>query len=379
MSSVAGEREQLGRLRARLVSAARDSYRHLQTYLLVAVQAGLAAALAWVAAREVLGSQQPTFAPLAAVGVIGSALGNRARRAVELIIGVLVGIAVGDLIVAALGTGPWQTGVIVFLAITPVVAARGSGALVVQAGGTAVLIATLTPISPDLELPRTANALIGGAVGLLVVLVLAPLNPVRAVRRVADPALHRFAHELTATATAVSSGDASGAERVLDRMRGADAQLSQIKEVIAAADEVARLSPIRWGRRRVLAAFRQGVEHLDRAFRNSRSLVRRLSAALRDDEPVPAELSVAVEQLGTAIRMLHREFLAAREPVGTRRCVLAAVRHAGAACRKEMGFSGTIAVSQLRLVANDVLRATGLPRDVARRMVRRAAADNRAG
>ncbi|MFI7075506.1 aromatic acid exporter family protein [Micromonospora sediminicola] len=342
----------------------------------MAVQAGLAAVLAWVVAREVLGNPQPTFAPLAAVGVIGSAVGSRARRTVELIAGVVVGIAVGDLLVAVLGTGPWQTGVIVFAAIAVVAVARGSGALMVQTGGTAVLVATLTPTAPDLELPRTTNALVGGAVGLVVVLVLAPLNPVRAVRRVADYSLNRFASEMTASATALTRRDAGAAERVLDRMRDADAELSQITEVVTAADEVARLSPLRWRRRRSLAAYRQGVEHLDRAFRNSRALVRRLSTALRDDEPVPRELPVAVEQLGEAIRMLHREFLAAHEPLATRERVLEAVRHAGAACRQDMGFSGTIVVSQTRLVANDILRATGLPRDTARRMVRHAAAGN---
>ncbi|WP_422750576.1 FUSC family protein [Micromonospora sp. WMMD1219] len=340
------------------------------------MQTGLAAALAWLVARETLGNPQPTFAPLAAVGVIGSAVGNRARRALELIAGVVIGIAVGDLLVAVLGTGPWQTGVIVFLAVAIVAAARSSGALMVQTGGTAVLVATLTPTSPDLELPRTANALVGGAVGLLVVLVLAPLNPVRAVRRVADYSLDRFAREMSASAAALTRRDADGAERILDRMRDADAELSQITEVVTAADEVARLSPLRWRRRRLLAAYRQGVEHLDRAFRNSRALVRRLSAALRDDEPVPHELPVAIEQLGEAIRILHQEFLAAHEPLAARERVLQAVRHAGAACRQDMGFSGTIVVSQTRLVANDILRATGLPRDTARRMVRHAAAGN---
>ncbi|MGC5333436.1 hypothetical protein [Micromonospora sp. DT62] len=54
--------------------------------------------------------------------------------------------------------------------------------------------------------------------------------------------------------------------------------------------------------------------------------------------------------------------------------MLAAVREAGEAWRQDMGFSGTIVVSQLRTIANDLLRATGVPRDEARRLVRRAAA-----
>ncbi|MEU7982462.1 FUSC family protein [Micromonospora sp. NPDC049081] len=362
------------RLGNQIFAAGRDSHRRLQTYLIVAVQAGLAAALAWVLAREVLGNAEPTFAPAAAVGVIAAALGNRARRTVELIVGVVLGILVGDLLILLLGTGPWQTGVIVFLAITVAVLIRGTGALMTQAGGTAVLIATLTPTAPDLELPRTLNALIGGAVGLLVVLVLVPLHPLRTVRRVAGPALDLFAQDLTASGRALADRDADAVEEVLDRMRDAEPELRRLGEVIEAADEVVRLSPVRWRRRRALSAYRQGADHLDRAFRNSRSLVRRIGTALRDDEPVPAELPVAVTDLGEAVRLLRGEFLGTREPVHARERVLDAVRAAGAACRQEVGFSGTIVVSQLRTVANDLLRATGVPRDEARRMVRRAAA-----
>ncbi|MEV4545676.1 FUSC family protein [Micromonospora echinaurantiaca] len=346
----------------------------MRTYLILAVQAGLAAALAWLVAQEVLHNPDPTFAPAAAVGVIVAALGNRARRTVELIVGVVLGIAVGDGLIRLLGTGPWQTGVIVFLAITAAAVVRGTGALMTQAGGTAVLVATLTPMSPDLELPRTVNALVGGAVGLLVVLVLAPLNPLRTVRRVADPALDTFARQMTASAEALARADPRAAESVLDRMRATEPQLQQLSEAVTAAEEVVRFSPVRWRRRRTLAAYRRGVGHMDRAFRNSRGMVRRIGTTLRDDEPVPAGLPAAVERFGEAVRMLHRAFLAAEEPVRARERVLQAVREAGAACRQDMGFSGTIVVSQLRTVANDLLRATGVPSDEARRMVRRAAA-----
>ncbi|NES13566.1 MULTISPECIES: aromatic acid exporter family protein [Micromonospora] len=367
-------REARARWGHRVRDTGRDTYRRLRTYLIVAVQAGLAATLAWVAARELLGSAEPTFAPAAAVGVIAASLGHRARRTAELVVGVVLGITVGDLLIAAVGTGPWQTGVIVFLAVTAAVLVRGPSALVTQAGGTAVLVATLTPTAPDLELPRTVNALVGGIVGLLVVLVLAPLNPLRTVRRVADPALDVFARDLTASAEALARRDARAAEEVLDRMRAAEPELDRLGEVVNAAEEVVRLSPVRWRRRRVLAAYRSGVEHMDRAFRNSRALVRRIGTTLRDEEPVPAGLPAAVAQVAEAVRLLHREFLAAREPVRARARVLDAVREAGRACRQDVGFSGTIVVSQLRTVANDLLRATGVPRDEARRLVRRAAA-----
>ncbi|MEW2383619.1 FUSC family protein [Micromonospora sp. NPDC047707] len=363
-----------GSPRKRLEQIGRDSWRRLQLYLIVAVQAGLAAAIAWLVAQEVLGTVEPTFAPAAAVAVIAASLGNRTRRTVELLVGVGLGIAAGDLLIGLLGTGPWQTGLIVFLAVIGAATVRGAGLLMTQAGATAVLVATLTPGSPDLELPRTINALVGGAVGLFVMLVLAPLNPLRTVRRVADSALDLFAREMTACAEALRRGDAGRAERVLARMRDAEPKLTQLTEVVTAADEVVRFSPLRWRRRRTVRAYRHAVKHMERAFRNSRTLVRRVGTTLRDAEPVPPDLPAAVEQYGEALRLLHREFLAGEEPVRARERVLRAVRHAGEACRQDIGFSGTIVVSQLRTIANDLLRATGVRWHEARRLVREAAA-----
>ncbi|WP_416906117.1 FUSC family protein [Micromonospora echinospora] len=231
------------RLRDRAHQVRRDAFRRLQTYSIIAVQAGVAAALAWVAARELLGNPDSTFAPAAAVGVIAASLRHRARRTTELVVGVVLGIAVGDLLIFGVGTGPWQTAVIVFLAITAATLVRGTGALMTQAGGTAVLVATLTPTAPDLELARTANAVVGGIVGLLVVLLLVPLNPLRTVRRVADPALDAFAREMTASARALTARDARAAEEVLDRMRAAEGELDRLDEVVDAAMEVVRYSP----------------------------------------------------------------------------------------------------------------------------------------
>ncbi|WP_089157392.1 FUSC family protein [Micromonospora sp. NBS 11-29] len=345
----------------------------LPNNLLVAAQAGLAATLSWVASRELLHNPQPTFAPVAAVGVVAAALGNRFRRAIELVVGVLLGIAIGDLLIVLLGTGALQTGLVVFLAVAAAAVLRGSGALLVQAGATAALVATLTPTTPDLELPRTVNALAGALIGLFVVLVLAPLHPLRAVRRVADPALDHFAREMTAAAEALARADAERAEEVLDRMRDAEPELDHLLEVVGAAEEVTRLSPPRWRRRRVVHAYRDGVEHMERAFRNSRGLVRRINTTLQDGEPVPPELPAGVERFGEAVRLLNRDFLAAREPVRARERALDAVREGGRAYRRGLGFSGAIVASQLRAVASDLLRATGLPREEARRLVRQAA------
>ncbi|MEE3921995.1 FUSC family protein [Micromonospora sp. BRA006-A] len=136
----------------------REAYERLRRYFIVALQAGLAAGLAWYVAGTLLENPQPLFAPAAAVGTIAAAIGNRIRRTAELLGGVIVGVLVGDLLIKLIGAGPVQTGLVVALAISLAVVIRGSGAVMVQAG-MAVLLGTVEPNAPDLAVPRTANAL----------------------------------------------------------------------------------------------------------------------------------------------------------------------------------------------------------------------------
>ena len=72
------------------------------------MHSAVSAALAWLVATEVVGHQRPFFAPIAAVVTLGLTVGERRRRAVELGLGVTVGIAIADLLVAGIGTGAWQ-------------------------------------------------------------------------------------------------------------------------------------------------------------------------------------------------------------------------------------------------------------------------------
>src|SRR5215207_8351603 len=82
------------------------------------VQTAVAATLAWSAAVLVLGHERPFVAAIAAVISIGAVAGQTLKRAIEWIFGVAVGLAVADLIMLAIGTGPIQTGVMVGLAMS---------------------------------------------------------------------------------------------------------------------------------------------------------------------------------------------------------------------------------------------------------------------
>jgi uncharacterized membrane protein YgaE (UPF0421/DUF939 family) len=131
------------------------------------LQAAVAAGLSWLVAVHTVEHHAPFFAPVAAVVCLGLTLGQRLPRAIELIVG--VALAIGDLLISAIGTGPWQIALVVALAMSVAVLLAGGAVITVQSAITAILMATLYLPSDTGGLSRLLDGLIGGATGLLVV------------------------------------------------------------------------------------------------------------------------------------------------------------------------------------------------------------------
>ena len=77
----------------------------MRAYAWSIVQAAVAAGIAWFLAHTVLGHPQPFFAPIAAVVALAAGTGGRGTQAVQMLLGVAVGVVVGELLVLVLGTG----------------------------------------------------------------------------------------------------------------------------------------------------------------------------------------------------------------------------------------------------------------------------------
>ncbi|MBM0226540.1 MULTISPECIES: aromatic acid exporter family protein [Micromonospora] len=354
--------------------AGRIRLRQLEVTVVIAVQSGLAAALAAFIAQQLLGPGAHVFAPAAAVGTIATAIGQRARRTFELLGGVGLGIVLGDLLRFMLGSGPWQTGLVVALAIATalLVAGRG-GALVGQAGGTAVLISTLSPMQPGLEVPRIFDALVGAVVGILVVALLLPVNPLRVLDRAAAPIFNTVTEQLGAVARALTARDADAAIRALDRLRGVEADVGRLNEALSGAGEVVTLAPARWHRRARYQRYARGAEHLERLILYVRSVARRSATALQYGEPIPPSLPKAIDRLGDALRQLRRECHADLDPERTRQLTRESAELAGRAWAEGVRSYGDALITDLRTADSELLRATGCEPDDANRMVRQAA------
>ena len=337
----------------------------------LALQAGVAAALAWFVAHDLIGRANPFFAPIAAVITLASSVGQRLRRTTELVIGVAIGIGVGDAIIHLIGTGPWQIGLVVLLAILVATALGGGTPLVVQSASSAVLVATLTPTT-GLPWTRFFDALVGGGVGLVVMTILLPLNPLTVVRRAADPALRALAAGLRQVAAGLSAADRDQIAEALVKLRAAEGTFAAFSAAVAAARENVAFAPARWRSRGALAEYVDGADHVTYALRNVRVLIRRVLTALDDQEKIPEVLPVSIGLLADAVELLKQEWAKGVEPVAARERALRAAAEAMRAYDAGVGFSGGVVVAQVRTTVSDLLRASGVESSEAVRMVRRA-------
>ena len=326
------------------------------------VQCAVAAGLAWFVAQDVVGHARPFFAPIAAVISLGLSLSSRLRRVVELVLGVSLGVLVGDLLIAVIGSGAWQITLVVALAMTIAVFADGATLLVGQAGSSAVLVATLLPPGDAGGLDRCVDALIGGIIGVAVAAVL-PTDPVAPARRASRALLDELAGVLLGTAGALRERDASAAAAALERARASQPLIDELRTALRGGREITTVAPLYRRRRGVLGEFSDLAERADYAMRNTRVLVRRTYQALCDDEPAAPELADALSELASAVDALTAELGREGDRERARGPILDVVRHAVALSGDwAPGPSEQVMVAQLRSIALDLLQATGLPR-----------------
>jgi uncharacterized membrane protein YgaE (UPF0421/DUF939 family) len=337
------------------------------------IQVGLAAMVALLVAEEVLGHDVPFFAPVAAIITLGVTVGKRGRRAAELALGVAVGIAIADVILAGIGRGPIQLAVVVVLAMSAAVFLGSGQILANQAAVSAVLVATVSQSGSGLSTDRFIDALIGGGIGLLVHALVLPADPIRMVRREAEPVLDELALTLERVAEAIERRDRELAERSLVRARGLDALEARFEEAVSASRETARFAPSRRRARGRIDFYAQAAGQVDLAIRNVRVLARAAVRGVRLDENMPPEVAVAVRELAEAVRALRAALEDPSLADAVRPHALRAAGRATLVLERTGNLSVTVVVAQVRSTAVDLLRGSGMSYDDALEAVRVAA------
>jgi uncharacterized membrane protein YgaE (UPF0421/DUF939 family) len=338
------------------------------------LQTSVAASLAWLIATEIVGHSTPFFAPISAVITLGLTIGERRRRAVEIAIGVSVGIAIADLLVSWIGTGTWQVGVVTGLAMLAATLVGGGTLLASQAGASAVLVATLQP-PEGFDFTRALDALVGSGTALVVGSLLLPVDPLRLVREALGPALDRLAAVLERIADALEERDPAEADAGLVAVGRLDLRYDQVSATLGAAGDAARISVSRRGTLGRLERYVVAVGEVGVAIEDVRALARGATRALALDDSTPPEVIAAIRGLAQAVRELGNMLEDEDDAGRARAAAMRAVTVANAVLAETSNLSALHIVGQVRLVAADLLRASGMERAEASQAVRTAASE----
>jgi uncharacterized membrane protein YgaE (UPF0421/DUF939 family) len=345
-----------------------DARGRLYRGLVPGIQAAVAAGAAWSIGRA-LGHEQPLFAPIAAVVALGATASGRYARAVELTLGVAIGILAGDLLRATLGHNGWSIGLAVFVAIGCARLLDERPLMLTQAGISAILAVTLDPRGGGLILTRLADAGVGVATAVLVAAVVFPPRPGRLV----EEALRRLRDELGGvlheSALALERVDTPRAERALDRARGLDEEVAALDEATAVARDTLLTRPHRTLDRRRVAEIRDALPHLDLAARNIRVLARAVFRHARNGAEPPASLLASFRELENAVGAVLRD----RHQLESHALDAVALASRASAGRHDLPVHAVVA--QIRSIAVDLQRAGGLEREQALDRVAAAATE----
>ncbi|GAA4809812.1 aromatic acid exporter family protein [Nocardioides caeni] len=323
----------------------------------VVCQCAVAAGIAWWIAADLIGHESPFFAPIAAVVSLGTSYGQRLRRVVEVTLGVAIGVLVADLLLAGIGSGPWQLSLIVLLAMSTALLLDAGTIFVTQAAVQSIVVAALVPGAQGAFL-RWTDALIGGAVALVAAMVV-PAAPLRRPREQAAAVARKMAELLRAASDLMVDGEVTPALELLADARSTD---RLIRELQSAADEgmsVVSSSPFRVRHREPLRRMIELVDPLDRALRSTRVLVRQTSVAAYRRREIPPSYALLTADLAAAADAMAEELAADRMATEARDVLLAVGAATGQVEHSDVLTAAAI-LAQLRAIVSDLLMVTGM-------------------
>ncbi|AYF99424.1 FUSC family protein [Protaetiibacter intestinalis] len=331
------------------------------TQILVAVAA------AYAIAHWGFGHAVPLLAVTVTINSLGFTRDARPVRVAETVLGILLGIALGDALALLVGRGLWQ--LVVVLAVVFVVgrAVSANPAFAVAAAVPSALV-VLLPEPDGGPFTRSLDGLIGGAVALLAT-ALVPRDPRRAAARDGRALFSVLEESLAGVVDALADADPAAAELALSRLRRTQPLVDAWATSLDSAISVARISP--WVHRQLPELRRDArvAAAADLTARHLRTIARRSEFLVRDGRSRP-ELASVVSQLATAVRLLGLE-LDDAELAGSARTELThlAARLDPASLIPGAGASDVTVLLLLRPLAVDLLVATALTPGEARSLL----------
>ena len=225
---------------------------------------------------------------------------------------------------------------------------------------------TVQPPGTGLSGARFLDSLLGGVIGLVVTSVL-PASPGRTVHRAAALLLGEIAATIDDVAVALERRDPEPAEDAWTRSSQIDPDM--LRDAVAAGHETLRLAPWLRGTRAQFARYARAATQLDNAVTSVEALSRGAVRAIAQGDNVPPPVAEGLRELADAVRRLESTLDEGGDETAVREPALRAAARATLVLQQTANLSVSVIVVQVRATAVDLLRGSGLDRDVAERQV----------
>lgn len=321
------------------------------------LQCGLTAALAWAIATHLFGHAQALFAPIAAVITAGFNHGQRVSRAVEIGIGVTVGVGLGTLFVHLFGAGTWQLLVLVLSSMWFATWLGAGNLITIQAAVQGIVVMTLLR-GNDQGVARVLDAFIGALCAVAASVIL-PTASLHRPRRAAAKALRESADTIDEILKAMRNDDEASGRAVLAKARRSEQLIQPLADAAEESVALTRFSAFLRHRRGPAEELAALVTPLDRLLRNLRIVARRSTVAIWRQERVPEPQKELLAGIAEVLQQCADELDEGHVP---RDVIPRVLELAEASAQVELGptMSAVVMLAESRSMLVDILELCGM-------------------
>lgn len=290
--------------------------------LLFAIKSALAAGLSWALTDALLGEEAAALAMISAVIVVQVTSWQTARKGVERLLGVLIGVVLAFGVAHFLGLNLWTITLIILCAqIIGMFIQRRGPYLATQIPISAALALVLGATVSEYSLLRLLGALIGGVLGTAISLLLSPPVYIFRARDAVADLITLLAAAIPRLSDALAGRLSESETRATyTSMRALEQRVRATEQAYTLGMDSARLNPWAVRARRLLVDYPDVLLSLDRLVRQ----MRRIAYTINEPESSWAEIARGQQWADDYARLLAEigSDLAAvaaamREPAGT--------------------------------------------------------------
>lgn len=249
-----------------------------------------------------LGHAIPLFAVTVTITTLGFTRDARPRRVAETGLGMIIGIALSEVLSLLFGQGLWQMAVVLVVSLAAARLISGSASFALTVGIQAMLVQLLAAPEGG-AFVRSIDGIIGGVTALAVT-ALIPRDPRRMANKDAAKLFEVFLATIADVRKALLNKDFKVADEALVKVRRSQPLIDNWRLSLDSAISISRISPFMRKYRDELRGQVRLMRGMDLATRNLRVVVRRIDFLLRDGVARPY-LADLLEQLDAAVRLLE--------------------------------------------------------------------------